>query len=745
MSETSILAITTIITSIATFSLGIVVLSRNIKSYQNIIFGVFTTLLAIWSWIIYLLKVDPSVLWGRLLFVPVPLILTAIAIFSYHFPVSKDKLLPKGWMIWIVLILDIVLCVIGVSPLVIKDVQVINGQISPIVGQLFYIYYFAMSLLALIAVVSLVIQYRRSSPENRLRVQYFVVGLVLMMITMAIFSAAIPLLTNSYALAFYSPSLTIILVVFTSFSILRYSLWGIRFVAGKVLYFILISTVGFLVFYLAADIQMLLWGNIYSPIALLTGFILAVIIVPFFLAIIPVVKRFVDSKVIYTEFSPYEVLNKLIKLNNTELDLKKLNANTLSIISDTFRLEGIGLVLFDSNSQIVDSSFVNLDGGVIQNIEEMQTLFSYWQSNKFDKEDLQVLNISEIEYLVNQGGNNTEVNSSCLALLKKYKLSLVIPIAQYKKITGMFFIGHRKDQIPFTSEDVGLLISLVNNTRLGIERALLYTQVEGFAQTLQQKVDIQTKELQEKNASLEENLRKEHDMMDILGHELRTPLSIARNEIGFIELYLKQHQEPLLDRSKIEPYISKSMENMRREVKILETILSSTKIENNRLEINLVDVDCIDVVNDTVEGLDEFAKSKNIQLTSQVPPSPLNCKADRDRIQEVLFNLTDNAIKYTKEGSVTVILEDLGNEVKFSVIDTGEGIPQEDIPNLGKKFFRSRMYLESSKEKTMQVVRPGGTGIGLYVVKGLIELMKGRLDIESEVGKGSKFMVYFPK
>lgn len=83
--------------------------------------------------------------------------------------------------------------------------------------------------------------------------------------------------------------------------------------------------------------------------------------------------------------------------------------------------------------------------------------------------------------------------------------------------------------------------------------------------------------------------------------------------------------------------------------------------------------------------------------------------------------------------------------VKFSVIDTGEGIPKEDIPNLGKKFFRSRMYLDSSSDNNMKVVRPGGTGIGLYVVFNLVKMMSGRVEIQSEVNKGSTFSVYLPK
>jgi len=118
--------------------------------------------------------------------------------------------------------------------------------------------------------------------------------------------------------------------------------------------------------------------------------------------------------------------------------------------------------------------------------------------------------------------------------------------------------------------------------------------------------------------------------------------------------------------------------------------------------------------------------------------------ADRTRIQEVMDNLLSNAIKYTLRGEVNIDIKTEKNNVYIAVQDTGMGIHKEDIPNLGKKFFRARQYIKSDKGQTGGVVRPGGTGLGLYVSFNLVELMGGKIKIDSELGKGSTFTFNVP-
>ena len=139
-----------------------------------------------------------------------------------------------------------------------------------------------------------------------------------------------------------------------------------------------------------------------------------------------------------------------------------------------------------------------------------------------------------------------------------------------------------------------------------------------------------------------------------------------------------------------------------------------------------------------VDGHDIEAQEKGIKLLSQVDPNTPFVYADRIRVVEILNNLISNAIKYTHEGRVLISTEYDSNSVKICVADTGKGIPQEDISRLGGKFYRIDNYLGS------EIVRPGGTGLGLYVTFGLIKLMGGEINVDSELNRGSRFTITLP-
>jgi signal transduction histidine kinase len=141
-----------------------------------------------------------------------------------------------------------------------------------------------------------------------------------------------------------------------------------------------------------------------------------------------------------------------------------------------------------------------------------------------------------------------------------------------------------------------------------------------------------------------------------------------------------------------------------------------------------------------------MAESKGLELINEIPDEEILLIADRIRIQQVLDNLVSNALKYTKYGKVTIKLEQSDDTVTMSVTDTGEGISAEDLNKLGQKFFRVKNFVKSEgKLGDRQIVRPGGTGIGLYVVFQLVKAMQGKIEVTSQLGEGSTFSVILPR
>lgn len=152
-----------------------------------------------------------------------------------------------------------------------------------------------------------------------------------------------------------------------------------------------------------------------------------------------------------------------------------------------------------------------------------------------------------------------------------------------------------------------------------------------------------------------------------------------------------------------------------------------------------------DLVNEVTDNYKAEADKKGLALNLQLDQSSPNANADKDKLFEVIDNLVSNAMKYTNQGSITVSTGINDDFVSITIADTGSGIPEKDIPNLGKKFYRVNQYIDGKKDTFETFTRPGGTGLGLYVAFGLARLMGGKISVESEVGKGSKFTVWLPR
>ncbi len=256
------------------------------------------------------------------------------------------------------------------------------------------------------------------------------------------------------------------------------------------------------------------------------------------------------------------------------------------------------------------------------------------------------------------------------------------------------------------------------------------------------------------NASLFQNLataleqlkevrRREHDMIDVMGHELRTPISIVRNALLMLERSFDK-STGAINKETLSKYLDMSVESTRREITLIETLLSATKVDASRMQLFLSKVDFKDVVNDGIEGQKTMLQQKALGLVYTPPAEDIFVYADRTRAQEVMDNFLSNSAKYTQAGQITISIWKDQDYGWISIKDTGIGISEEDLQNLGKKFFRARQYIPTQDPKVGEYIRPGGTGLGLYVTFDLIRIMGGTLYINSKVGEGSNFTFSLP-
>jgi signal transduction histidine kinase len=350
---------------------------------------------------------------------------------------------------------------------------------------------------------------------------------------------------------------------------------------------------------------------------------------------------------------------------------------------------------------------------------------------------------------IKQHGYISEIKEF-VTLLEKNDIHLLVPVFYRDEITAILVLGKRDlNSTIYVTQEIEFLESLALVTGPSLARAELYEKVQDLNENLQSKVEKATEEIRVKNEQLQKTLLRERDMIDIMGHELRTPMTIIRNYHKLLIQFLEEldlNLEKDSRKKKFNKYIQTISENIEREIKLINVLLSATKIGDDRLELNKEPVDIVDVIEDGILGQEHEAKGKGLYLKFKKPGDIKDypkVHADRVRIQEVVDNLLSNAVKYTDEGGVTIKLSNDGEFAKVEVHDTGIGIPQKDIKNLGKKFYRSKQYTNSGDAQAA-LVRPGGTGLGLFVTFGLVKAHGGEVEVKSEVGEGSVFSFTVP-
>lgn len=224
------------------------------------------------------------------------------------------------------------------------------------------------------------------------------------------------------------------------------------------------------------------------------------------------------------------------------------------------------------------------------------------------------------------------------------------------------------------------------------------------------------------------------DFVSIASHELRTPMTAIRS---YAWMALHRSDVPLS--KTLEKYIARILLSTERLINLVNDMLNVSRIESGRIEINPEPIDVLSLIRDIVDEV-YYSKSeeKNIQFIVSDKKAP-KVFADPEKLRQVFLNLVGNSLKFTPNGGkISFDFFSDGKTVEISVSDTGIGVPKEDISKLFHKFERlDNSYTASATS--------GGTGLGLYISKNLVELMHGKIRAQSEgLNKGATFTVALP-
>jgi PAS domain S-box-containing protein len=287
---------------------------------------------------------------------------------------------------------------------------------------------------------------------------------------------------------------------------------------------------------------------------------------------------------------------------------------------------------------------------------------------------------------------------------------------------------HNDDTLLVTRSDKRMAISLSLSPLLN-DKGQVTAAVAVFRDVSQQRAEEQ----------------RRAEFISTASHEMRTPVAAIE---GYLALALNDKVSTIDTRAR--NYLEKAHTSTQHLGKLFQDLLTSAKAEDGRLSNHPVIIEMSSYLEKLTEDLKFTAEKKGLfsefilgasdvidaSAGANVIKPLYYIQADPDRLREVITNLFDNAVKYTESGKVTVGLTANNEVVQFYIKDTGAGIPPEDLPHLFQKFYR----VDNSATRTI-----GGTGLGLFISRKVIELYGGHVWTESELGKGSTFFVNLPR
>jgi signal transduction histidine kinase len=295
---------------------------------------------------------------------------------------------------------------------------------------------------------------------------------------------------------------------------------------------------------------------------------------------------------------------------------------------------------------------------------------------------------------------------------------LCVPLMVHERVIGALAVDQ---DVPhaFTLDDERLLTIAAAQAAVAIENARLYEDLKERALHLEKAY-----------AELQEIDRLKDELVQNVSHELRTPLTFVK---GYVEMLLNGDMGQINERQRESLSIVADKTNTT--ARLVSDIIFLQQIEHESLQ--LAELNLAQVVRRALQSNQAAAEGAHIALECHVAPDLPPAHADRDRINQVLDNLISNAIKFSPQGgTITVQIEDAGAMLQISVSDTGIGISEDQVGRIFERFYQ----VDGSATRKF-----GGAGLGLTIVKRIVEAHGGRIWVKSQTGQGSTFFFTLPK
>lgn len=603
------------------------------------------------------------------------------------------------------------------------SVVYVNGSSLPEIvnGPLYGLYPFVALLISSASIYNLIVAYVRSrNAIHRTRVRTVLIGLLVAFTCIAVPNLVLQniysgeaVLAVSYAFSYVG---VIIFMVLSTYAIIRHGLFDIKLAAVRSAAYILAIVTLSVTYYLVAYIVSLAFfdGMVTStmslnPVNLLLALVLALIFQP--------IKLFFDritDKFFYKDnYKSEDFFATLSTLLTSTTDLRGLLGRASTVIASNFKAEQVFFYLYYTNGTRHHMSAGTHNHAKLP-VYDAHMLDDFVAT---DKNDVVLTDFLEDNHPIHR-------------MLVSHKVTLVMPLRRGDQVIGYVMLGERKSG-NYTKRDLNILSTISNELVIAIQNALSLHEVKELNATLQQRIDVATKELRSSNAQLKHVDEVRNEFMGMASHQLRTPLTSVK---GYLSMVLEG------DVGKVTPQQHKLLQeaynSSERMVHLIADFLNVSRLQTGKFVIEKTPMDIKAVVKQEVKSLEIMANGHGMKLRANITDAPLPLHADEQKVRQVIMNLIDNAIYYSHPNSTIVInVERISDDMSLTVIDTGIGVPTDEQSKLFTKFFRA---------KNARKQRPDGTGVGLYLARRVVHGHNGSIIFSSTEGKGSTFGFKLP-
>ncbi len=718
----------TLIVSLLNVFLGYVAYVKNPKGTTNRLLTFLTIQLSSWAIANYFSlnsNTEVSTLfWIRAVMLVTSPLGPTLYLLSLSFPERKIRL-PK-WSVVAIWTISLVTAALSFTPFMFVSVKINDGVISPTPGPAIALY--ALTFLGglVAAFITIIYKYFKLKGLEKVQIKILLIGMILTFTLLGFTNFIFVVFLKISSFVFAGPLLTVIFVSGVTYTIIKHRFLDIRLIIVRALTYTLLT------FFIALGYLALLFnlaffmGEAKPTLATLQQFItptfLAIFFVFTFQPLRKLFEKFTNKFFFKDKYDSNQVLWELNRSMASTLSLSELTQHILKKMLSSIKISYGSIVLVRNQSVIWVDSAGNVRN---KNFNGRDIFTIIHESYKPKSRDEQIVIFEEL----------SERKKDLKNIMREHNITVVLPLVVRKQLIGGLILGEKHSGEIYSSDDIDLLKIVAPEVGIAVRNALSFEEIKHFNITLEEEVRYATARLKKTNIRLKELDSLKDEFVSIASHELRTPMTAIKS---YLWMALNQSDQKI--KEPLKKYLDISYNSTERLIRLVNDMLTVSRIERNKIEINKESVDITEIVQLVFDELKISADEKHITFTfTKEEKKKYMAKGDREKLREVFQNLIGNALKFTPEkGSITVHIGNSGKMVTLSVTDTGSGIRKEEQRKLFKKF--SKIEYSYSKHSSQP-----GTGLGLYISKQIISLHNGTIEVQSDIDKGSTFTVLLPE